>query len=155
MDVINLFIHAFSHFVTFISAIRSLMNPESQIQDKFAFGVVQQLCSLWTWAGTCYYLISKACTFPNTLEISEFVLALLQLSILLDFWFVPGPDLPLSGIPLLDLNQRICKTECFPINVNNWTDLPRSKGSHRFCLWQRKVVLLRASYLIIILHSLV
>lgn len=95
-------------------------------------------CSMRTGAGACYYLISKACTFPDTPEVSEFVLALLRLSILLDFSFLPGPDLPLSGIPLLDLNQRACKAECFPVDANSWRDLPRLKGSHTLCSWQGK-----------------
>lgn len=95
---------------------------------------------MWTWAGTRYCLISKTCTFPDALEISEFVLALLQLSLLLGFYFLPGPDPPQSGISLLDLNQHVCKTECFPTAANTWAGLTHFKGSLCLCLWQRKVI---------------
>lgn len=39
----NVFIHAFSHFVTFISYVRDHVNPGSQIEGKFAFGCVLRL----------------------------------------------------------------------------------------------------------------
>lgn len=43
MDVMNEFLHAFSHFVTFISYVRDRVNPGSQLEGKFAFGGVLRL----------------------------------------------------------------------------------------------------------------